>query len=250
MNSTGHISGRSALVTGASRGLGLAIARSLAGDGWTLIIDARGEHELESVRSELAERTHVVAIAGDISDQTHRAHIGHAARQIGGLDAVINNAGILGPSPLPSLFEIPTERLEELYRVNSIAPLAIVQTLRFELRPGARIINITSDAAVEAYAGWGAYGSSKAALEALSRVLAAESPHLRVYEIDPGDMRTQMHQDAFPGEDISDRAEPDASVPGIRLLLDGDIPSGRYRAQELVGSAVTAADYRQSEVAS
>jgi NAD(P)-dependent dehydrogenase (short-subunit alcohol dehydrogenase family) len=230
---------RTALVTGASRGLGRAIARALADAGWELIIDARGADALEETRASLASSTRVIAIAGDIASSKHRARIVEAAAELGGLDAVINNAGILGASPLPALLAYPLDRLEETLRINTIAPLALLQAVNDELRDGARIVNVTSDAAVEAYAGWGGYAASKAALEALSRVLAVENPDLRVYEVDPGDMRTAMHQEAFPGEDISDRAKPESSVPGILALLDGDLPSGRYRATELVASEVS-----------
>ena len=152
----------------------------------------------------------------------------------GGLDALVNNASILGPSPQPALLDYPLETLEEVYRANTLAPLALIQAVRHELKPGARILNVTSDAAVEPYEGWGGYGSSKAALEQLSNILAAENPHLRVYRVDPGDMRTRMHQEAFPDEDISDRPLPEESVPGLLELLTGDLPSGRYEARALI----------------
>ena len=228
---------RAALITGASRGLGLALARALARRGWALIIDARGEAALEAARAELAQHTRVIAIAGDVTDAAHRAALAAAAQELGGLDAIVNNAGILGPSPQPYLLDYPLEVLEQVYRANVIAPLAIVQELREYLKPAARIINITSDAGVEAYPGWGGYGSSKAALEQLSAVLAAENPTLRVYWVDPGDMRTQMQQEAFPGEDISDRPPPEQSVPGLIALLDGQHPSGRYAARALATAA-------------
>ena len=225
---------RAALITGASRGLGLALARALADGGWTLIIDARGEDALESARAELSEQTHVVAIAGDVSDPTHRAALADAAREVGGLDALVNNASILGPSPQPDLLGYPLDVLEEVYRTNTLSPLALVQALRDELKQDARVVNVTSDAAVEPYEGWGGYGSSKAALEQLSNILAAENPNLRVYRVDPGDMQTRMQQEAFPDEDISDRPLPGESVPGLLELLSGDLPSGRYEARALV----------------
>ena len=224
---------RTILITGASRGLGLALARQLAHDGWTLLIDARGAEALERARDELAAQTRVVAIAGDVSDPAHRAALADAARTLGGLDALVNNASILGPSPQPPLIEYPLATLEAVYRVNVIAPLALTQALRETLKPGARILNITSDAGVEAYPGWGGYGSSKAALEQLSHILAAENEGWRVYWVDPGDMRTEMHQAAYPGEDISDRPLPETSVPGLLALLTGDQPSGRYAARAL-----------------
>jgi NAD(P)-dependent dehydrogenase (short-subunit alcohol dehydrogenase family) len=228
---------RTALITGASRGLGLALARALAEEGWTLIIDARGGDALESARTELSEHTRVLAIPGNISDPGHRAALAEAAREVGGLDALVNNASILGPSPQPALLDYPLAVLEEVYRTNTISPLALVQAVKAELKPGARIVNVTSDAAVEPYEGWGGYGSSKAALEQLSNILAAESPNLRVYRVDPGDMRTRMHQEAFPDEDISDRPLPEESVPGLVELLTGDLPSGRYEARALAATA-------------
>jgi NAD(P)-dependent dehydrogenase (short-subunit alcohol dehydrogenase family) len=227
-----------ALITGASRGLGLALARQLARRGWNLIIDARGANALEAARAELSQYTRVVAIAGDVTDVAHRQALAEAARTIGLLDVLVNNASMLGPSPQPFLLEYPLDVLEQVYRTNVIAPLALIQTLQHHLKAGACILNITSDAGVEAYSGWGGYGSSKAALEQLSHILAAEIPALRVYWVDPGDMRTQMHQEAFPGEDISDRPLPEVSVPGLLELITGTHPSGRYAARALaVGEA-------------
>ena len=227
---------RTALITGASRGLGLALARALADEGWTLIIDARGKDALESARAGLSERTSVSAIPGDVSDPEHRAALAEAAREVGGLEALVNNASILGPSPQPAVLDYPLEVLEEVYRTNTLAPLALIQVLGNELKQDARIINVTSDAAVEPYEGWGGYGSSKAALEQLSNILAAENPNLRVYSVDPGDMRTRMQQEAFPDEDISDRPLPEESVPGFLELIAGDLPSGRYEARALTAS--------------
>jgi NAD(P)-dependent dehydrogenase (short-subunit alcohol dehydrogenase family) len=228
---------RTALITGASRGLGLALARALAARGWRLVLDARGAADLETARAELSRQTRLVALPGDVTDAAHRQALAAAARELGGLDAVVNNAGILGPSPQPALLDYPLDVLEQVYRTNLIAPLAILQALRPVLKPGARVINVTSDAAVEVYDGWGGYGSSKAALEHLSAIFAAENPDLRVYWLDPGDMRTRMHQEAFPGEDISDRPLPEASVPGILALLEEDRPGGRYRARTLASAA-------------
>jgi len=225
---------RTALITGASRGLGLALAWRLARDRWALIIDARGAEALEAARVELAEFSEVVAIPGDVTDGGHRRALAEAARDAGGLDVLVNNASILGPSPQPYLLDYPLDALEGVYRANTIAPLALIKAVRGELKPRARIVNITSDAGVEPYPGWGGYGPSKAALEHLSAILAAENPSLRVYWVDPGDMRTQMHQEAFPGEDISDRPLPGESVPGLIELIEGNLPSGRYQARALI----------------
>ncbi|MDQ2888875.1 MAG: SDR family oxidoreductase [Chloroflexota bacterium] len=224
---------RTALITGASRGLGRALARQLAQQHWTLILDARGSEALAAVRDELAALTNVIALAGDVTSSEHRQALAAAAHSVGGLDVLVNNASMLGPSPQPELLAYPLEVLEQVYRTNVLAPLALIQQVQHELKPTARILNITSDAGVEAYPGWGGYGSSKAALEQLSAILAAENPNWRVYWIDPGDMRTQMHQEAFPGEDISDRPLPEESVPGLLALLTGEHPSGRYAARSL-----------------
>ena len=228
------MSTQTALITGASRGLGLALARELAQQNWPLIINARGADALEHARKELAKWTEVIAIAGDVTDPEHRKALAHAAKELGGLDAVINNAGILGPSPQPELLNYPLDVLTDVYRANVIAPLGVLQALQHTLKPDARVINITSDAAREAYPGWGGYGSSKAALEQLSNVLAAERPDWHIYWVDPGDMRTQMHREAFPFEDISDRPLPETSVPGFIELLENNYPSGRYAARELL----------------
>src|SRR5215207_2213735 len=196
---------KNALITGASRGLGLALARQLAHKGWGLIIDARGKKDLEQVRTELSETTKVIAIPGDVTAESHRKKLFKAAQELSGLDVLVNNASFLGPSPQPPLLDYPLATLEDVYRANVIASLAVIQALHPTLRPSACIINVTSDAGVEAYGGWGGYGSSKAALEHLSHILAEENPSLRVYWVDPGDMQTQMQQEAFPDEDISDR---------------------------------------------
>lgn len=221
------------IVTGASRGLGLALARALAERGWRLVVDARGAAALEAARAELAVRTEVHALAGDVADEDHLRALVDAARGLGGLDLLVNNASALGPTPLPRLADYPLDELERIYRVNALGPLRLFQLALPLLRPGGTVINVTSDAAVEPYEGWGGYGSTKAALEQLTRILAAEHPELRVHCVDPGDMRTRMQQDAFPGEDISDRPPPEASLPGLLALVDGDRPSGRYAAREL-----------------
>ena len=229
---------RTALITGASRGLGLALAHELARAGWYLIVDARGADVLEKARADLAVLTDVVAIAGSVGDANHRAALAAAAHAAGGLDLVVNNASILGPSPQPALLDYPLDVLAAVFETNVVAPLGLLQAVRDELKPNACIVNLTSDAAVEAYAGWGGYGASKAALERLSAVLAAEHPEIRVYWVDPGDMRTQMQQEAFPGEDIGDRPLPETSVPGLIELIEGEYPSGRYIARALQPEAV------------
>jgi NAD(P)-dependent dehydrogenase (short-subunit alcohol dehydrogenase family) len=225
---------RVAVVTGASRGLGLALARALAAGGWSLVIDARGRAALERAARELGELTDVRALAGDVADAAHRSALLAAAGER--IDLLVNNASILGPSPQPALAAYPLGELAAVLEVNVLAPLALIQ-LALPRMAGGAVVNVTSDAAVEPYPGWGGYGSSKAALEQLTAVLAAERPDLRVYAVDPGDMRTRMHQEAFPGEDISDRPPPEESVPGILALIEQACPSGRYRARELADAA-------------
>ncbi|HEX9599404.1 MAG TPA: SDR family oxidoreductase [Gaiellaceae bacterium] len=216
------------IVTGASRGLGLALTRALAERGWRVVVDARDAAALERVTAELEG---VVAIPGDVADPAHRRALVAAGGER--IDLLVNNASLLGPSPQPALADYTLADLARVYEVNVFAALALVQLALPRLVPGAAIVDITSDAAVEPYEGWGGYGSSKAALEQLTAILATEHPTLRVYTVDPGDMRTQMHQDAFPGEDISDRPPPEESVPGLLELIEGSLPSGRYRAREL-----------------
>jgi NAD(P)-dependent dehydrogenase (short-subunit alcohol dehydrogenase family) len=222
-----------AIITGASRGLGLALARALADDGWSLILDARGAGALHAAARQIGPSA--VAIPGDVSDPAHRRALIDAAGPR--LDLLVNNASVLGPSPQPELAGYPLDELERVYRVNVLAPLALAQLALPRLADGGVILDVTSDAAVFPYEGWGGYGSSKAALDQLTAVLAAENPRLRVYAVDPGDMRTQMHQEAFPGEDISDRPLPEESVPGLLALIRGDTPSGRYRAADIAGVA-------------
>ena len=221
-----------AIVTGASRGLGLALGRALAARGRRLVVDARDGQALAAA---WAGAPGVVCLPGDVADPDHLRALVEAAGD--SIDLVVNNASVLGPSPQPPLRDYPLDELRRVYEVNVLAPLALVQLALPRLVPGARILSVTSDAAVEAYEGWGGYGSAKAALDQLTAVLAAEQPELRVYAVDPGDMRTQLHQEAFPGEDISDRPPPEESVPGLLALVEGDLPSGRYRAAELVGAA-------------
>jgi NAD(P)-dependent dehydrogenase (short-subunit alcohol dehydrogenase family) len=225
-----------AVVTGASRGLGRAVTLALAERGWSLVVDGRDASTLAVASDALhaAGSPAVHAIPGDVADPEHRERLVAAAQQLGDVDLLVNNASHLGPSPQPALADYPPAELQRVYAVNTLAPVALTQALLPQLlATGGRVVNVTSDAAVEPYAGWGGYGSSKAALEQISAILAVEQPTLRVYAFDPGDMRTQMHQDAFPGEDISDRPEPDTVVPALLRLVEDDLPSGRLRAADL-----------------
>jgi NAD(P)-dependent dehydrogenase (short-subunit alcohol dehydrogenase family) len=226
---------RVAVVTGASRGLGRALARALAEDGYRLVVDARDGDALRAAMAGLPAGAVVSALAGDITDPAHRGDLRRAADTLGGPDLLINNAGTLGPSPLPAISDFPLDELRTAFEVNVLAPLALTQLLLPALRErGGAVLSITSDAAVEAYAGWGGYGAAKAALEQACNVLAAEEVAVRVWRVDPGDLRTQMHQDAFPGEDISDRPLPESVVPAFRRLIRERMPSGRYRATDLM----------------
>jgi short-subunit dehydrogenase len=235
------ITGPVAVVTGASRGLGRALAGALAEGGYQLIIDARSAAALEAAASGIAglHAGRVIAIAGDIADPAHRAELAAAASELGGPSLLVNNAGTLGISPLPALADYPAGQLLAALDVNVVAPIALTQLLLPDLRRlGGAVLNVTSDAAVEAYAGWGGYGAAKAALEQASNVLAAEESAVRVWWVDPGDMRTQMHQEAFPGEDISDRQLPEAVTPAFLRLITERMPSGRYRAADLLPAGV------------
>jgi NAD(P)-dependent dehydrogenase (short-subunit alcohol dehydrogenase family) len=228
-----------ALITGASRGLGRALAAGLAREGFTLIIDARNAAALPEVAAELrAAGGTVTAISGDVTDPAHRAALLRAAQAAGRLDVLVNNAGTLGASPLPALADYPPDGLRAAFEANVIAPVALIQLMLPLLRAsGGAVLNITSDAAREAYAGWGGYGAAKAALEQASNVLAAEELAVRVWWADPGDLRTDMHQQAFPGEDISDRPRPESVVPAFVRLISQRLPSGRYRAADLMPAA-------------
>ncbi len=208
---------------------------SLAADGWRLVLDARRPRELEDVRAELASRdVEVITIPGDVSDEVHRAALLQSAAEFGSLDLLVNNASTLGPSPLPPLANYSLEELRRVFDVNTISPLALIQlALPLLIQSRGTVVSISSDAGVEAYEGWGGYGSSKAALDHLHRVLAVEINDVRFYSFDPGDMRTDMHQSAFPGEDISDRPEPETVVPMLRALLESNAPDGRYSAAGL-----------------
>jgi len=222
--------GRVAVITGGSQGLGRAIAERLAQRGWSLVIDARRADRLAEAAEPLQRYTEVVAQAGDVADPAHRESLVAAAKALGPVRLLVNNASTLGASPLPALADVGLEVVRRTYDVNVLAPLALFQEFRSTLENGGAVVNITSDAGVEAYEGWGVYGSSKAALEHWSRVLAEEQPTVRVLVVDPGDMRTEMHQDAFPGDDISDRPPPDASAESIVALIESGAPSGRYEA--------------------
>ena len=219
-----------ALITGASKGLGRALARGLAARGWRLVLDARNSSALSAVTADLPA---AIAVRGDVADIEHRADLTRVIDRLGRLDLLVNNASDLGPSPLPSLADYPIDALRRVYETDVVAPLVLTQLLLPRLRAAhGTVVNISSDAAVEAYPGWGGYGSAKAALDQLSAALGAEETDIRVYAVDPGDMRTDMHQAAFPGEDISDRPEPETIVPAFLRLIDERPPSGRYRAAE------------------
>jgi NAD(P)-dependent dehydrogenase (short-subunit alcohol dehydrogenase family) len=217
------------IVTGASRGLGLALTRVLVDRGWRVVVDAR---DADALSQAWPNAPSDVLIPGDVADPDHRRRLIEAAGEP--IDLLVNNASALGPTPLPALGDYLLEDIRRVYEVNVLAPLALVQLALPRMSAAARIVNITSDAAFEPYPGWGGYGSSKAALAQITAILGAENPSLRVYAVDPGDMRTQMQQDAFPGEDISDRAPPEESVPGLLELIEGDLPSGSYRARDVV----------------
>jgi NAD(P)-dependent dehydrogenase (short-subunit alcohol dehydrogenase family) len=225
-----------ALITGGSRGFGRALAIDLAMDGWALIVDGRDQSVLQQTADHLTGLgAQTVAIAGDVVDPDHRSALVEAALEIGSLDLLVNNGSTIGPSPMPNIEAYPMNELRLVYETNVFAPMSLIQAaLPLLRRSSGTVVALSSDAAVKPYEGWGGYGSSKAALDQLHRILAAEEPLLHVYQFDPGDMRTAMHQAAFPGEDISDRPEPETAVAPFRVLLDSVVPSGRYRADELV----------------
>jgi NAD(P)-dependent dehydrogenase (short-subunit alcohol dehydrogenase family) len=226
-----------ALITGGSRGLGRALTAALLARGWSVVIDGRDPEVLAEASRALGAVSSpgLVALAGDVAEESHRRALVAAADTLGGLDLLVNNASTLGATPLPAVAAYPIDALRHAYEVNVIAPVALIQASLPLLRRSSdpMIINVTSDASVEAYEGWGGYGSSKAALDHLSAVLAVEDPRVRVWAVDPGDMRTQMHQDAFAGQDISDRPLPETVAPRLISLIEGDLPSGRVRAVEL-----------------
>jgi NAD(P)-dependent dehydrogenase (short-subunit alcohol dehydrogenase family) len=232
-----------ALVTGASRGLGLEVARAYGRRGLRLILTARGADELERAASELRNLTEVVALAGDVADPAHvQRLVGEGERAFGHIDVLVNNASELGPSPMPALADFPLDQLRTVFDVNVVAPLGLIQAVLPGMlaRHAGLIVNVTSDAGVEAYPTWGGYGASKAALEHLSRVLAAEieASGVRAYVVDPGDMNTAMHRAAEPGVDLGHLPGPDIVAPAFVQLLDETAPFGRFEAQRLVSAAV------------
>ncbi|MDN5895343.1 MAG: SDR family NAD(P)-dependent oxidoreductase [Nocardioides sp.] len=225
-----------AIITGASQGLGRALALELAGRGWSLILDARHEPALTAISHELGDAPHRI-VHGDVPDPAHRAELVEAAWGLGDVDLLVNNASTLGASPMPWFADLDEATYLRTLQVNLVAPMALVRDLLPTLRSAsATIVNISSDAAVEAYEGWGAYGSAKAGLDHASRILATEEPSLRVLSVDPGDMRTAMHQAAFPGEDISDRPLPHTVAPRLVDLVLGDVAGGRTGVSEAVSS--------------
>ncbi|WP_329570243.1 SDR family NAD(P)-dependent oxidoreductase [Kitasatospora sp. NBC_01266] len=237
-----------AVITGASRGLGLELARALAADGRQLVITARNPEELALAEAALRPLTTVVALAGSVVDDEHRAQVAAAAARLGGAALLINNASTLngsadeGADPLPTLAAVPLPDLLETFEVNALAPIALTQLLLPQLRRHAgAVLNISSDAAVEAYPGWGGYGAAKAALDHASAVLAEEEPRLRVWAVDPGDLRTRLHQQAFPDADLSELPLPSSVIPAFRTLWRDRPASGRYRAADLLADTADAA---------
>jgi NAD(P)-dependent dehydrogenase (short-subunit alcohol dehydrogenase family) len=222
-----------ALVTGTSRGLGLALARSLAADGWGLVVDARHAADLAAAVDAIERSAPLVPVVGDLTDPVHRADLATAAASLGGLDLLVLSAGTLGPSPLPPVAELQLDDLRRTLETNVVAQVGLLQALLPHLRPGAAVVAVTSDAAVEAYPGWAAYGASKAALEQIANVLAAERPDLRILRVDPGDMATAMYAEAAPDEDLGAMATPEDRVPAVRRLVDEGFPSRRYRGPEV-----------------
>ena len=219
-----------ALITGGSAGLGRALARALAADGWRVVVDGRDAGRLAAAVDDVPG---IVAVPGDVTNEWHRGALAAAVEREGSLDLLVHNASTLGPTPMPQLADASAEDLHEVWQTNVAAPLALTADVLPLLRTSrGTLLSITSDAGAEHYEGWGLYGASKAALEHLTLTFGAENPAIRAYAVDPGDMRTQMHQDAFPGEDISDRPLADSVVPHLRSLLVARPSSGRYRAAD------------------
>ncbi len=229
---------KTALITGASKGFGRALAEALAKVGWRLLINARHAEALLRTQRDLEQYTEVVAISGDVRDEIHLLQFAERLEQAGWtLDLVVNNASTLGASPQPALLDYSTEALHNIVHTNLIAPLSLLQKVRPYLGSEPTIINLSSDAAVETYANWGGYSSAKAGLDHLSRILAIEQPDWRVFAFDPGDMRTDMHQAAFPDENIDDRPLPETiALPAVLQLINGQHPSGRYVAEAIMSA--------------
>ena len=224
-----------AVVTGASRGLGAALTAELVRRDWHVVVDARDAARLAAAVAALPDSSTVTALPGDVTDDDHRRAVARAVEQLGGLDLLVSNASTLGPSPLPPLSEHPLPALLDVFEVNALAPIALLQLLLPSLRSRrGRVVHLSSDAAVEAYEGWGAYGAAKAALDHASRVLALEEPDVRVYSFDPGDMDTELRRSAAPGEDLGDLPDPATVVPSLLRLVEQDLASGRYTAAQLV----------------
>ncbi|MGC0315079.1 SDR family NAD(P)-dependent oxidoreductase [Kitasatospora acidiphila] len=246
LNSTTAPARQVAVITGASRGLGLALAQALAADGWKLVVTARNPVELAAAADTLRELTTVVALPGTVVDDDHRAHLAHAAAELGGATLLVNNASTLAGydldgGPMPILAEFPLPGLLETFEVNVLSPIALTQLLLPQLREREGVvINLSSDAAVEHYLRWGGYGAAKAALDHASGTLAREEPQVRVWSVDPGEMRTRLYQEAAPGEDLSGMLLPESVVPAFRALLRDRPESGRYRAAELLTTVAAA----------
>lgn len=226
---------KTALITGASKGFGFALAENLARKGWRLLINSRDAAQLLKAKDHLKQFTEVIAKPGDVRDEIHLLELAETLeRNNWPLDLVINNASALGISPMPNLLDHPVENLHVVFHTNMIAPVSLLQNVKPFLNKGAKIINVSSDAGAEAYETWGAYGGSKAGLDHMTAILGKENPELFFYAFDPGDMQTQMHQDAFPGEDISDRPLPEEyAVPAALQLIEKDLPNGRYTTQTM-----------------
>jgi NAD(P)-dependent dehydrogenase (short-subunit alcohol dehydrogenase family) len=219
-----------ALITGGSAGLGQALAHALADEGWRVIVDGRDPDRLAAA----VDHPQVLAIPGDVTNEWHRGALLAAVESEGRLDLLVHNASTLGPTPLPPLRSATVSDLEDVWRTNVGAPLALtVDLIPTLVASRGTLLSVSSDAGVEHYEGWGLYGASKAALDHLTLTFGVENPDITAYAVDPGDMRTQMHQDAFPGEDISDRALPESVVPHLLALLAARPPSGRYRAADI-----------------
>lgn len=236
-----------ALITGASAGLGRALTSSLHRRGWDVIATGRREEPLAAVGAALGHGLHTVP--GDITDPGHRDALADQVRERGHLDLLVHNASTIGTSPQPAIAQLTPQVLEDIWQTNVAAPLALTRALLPALRSSrAIVLSISSDAAVEHYEGWGGYAASKAALDHLTLTLGGEEPELVTYAVDPGDMRTKLHQQAFPGEDISDRPEPESVVPGLLQLIRTRPANGRYRAADFTPTGATAATSSTAQV--